>query len=62
MIRKRESTGLEIQVRGSRLILISRKGGYQELDITPVYHFLKEFFVGKWKEKWENIKKSLPKL
>jgi hypothetical protein len=40
----------DIEVRYNRLILIDRSfPDYHEMDVTPVYHFLKEFFRGDWK-------------
>ena len=50
-MKKTKSTGLEIALKGKRFILINYRGGYQELDITPVFHFLKDFFKGTWKKK-----------
>ena len=46
---KEKYSGLEIEIKGKRLFLINRRGGYQELDITPVYHYLKDFFKKNWK-------------
>lgn len=48
---KNKTTGLQIEIKGKRLILINSNGGYQELDITPVFHFLKDFFKKDWKNK-----------
>lgn len=55
-MKKQSVSGLSIEMRGNRLLLINRRGGYQELDITPVYFFFKEFFEGTWKKEWENMK------
>ena len=50
-----KESGLAIEVRGFRLILISKRGGYQEIDITPVYHYFEEFFRSNWKKEWEKL-------
>ena len=51
-----------IEIRGRKLIASYQDGfNYHEIDVTPVFYFLKDFFTGDWRLQMEKMAEVLEK-